>query len=146
MTIAEHPPAHRTKDAVSERAHPLAVRPFVGNRTDSAIGLDPVKRWIGIRCHVVHSTSRNSSGVSAYIFQTRFFFDAGNSAGLPRTHWPIRYRSKRRELSIALASAGRFYLIAREGGQAGDQVFDGRPAASQSIWPPLFMSLVNNIS
>src|SRR5918995_585865 len=54
MTIAEHPPAHRAEDAVSERAHPLAVRPFVGNRTDSAVGLDPVKRWIGTRCYSVH--------------------------------------------------------------------------------------------
>src|SRR5262245_60193984 len=34
----------RTKDAVSERTHPLAVRAFVGNGTGSAIGLDAVKR------------------------------------------------------------------------------------------------------
>src|SRR5262245_49708349 len=59
MTVAEHAPAQRTEDAVSERTHPLAVRPFVGNRTGSAIGLDAVKRWIGIRCHVTHGMSHS---------------------------------------------------------------------------------------
>jgi hypothetical protein len=43
MTVAEHAPPHLTKDAVSECTHLLAVRPFVGNRTDGAMGLDPVK-------------------------------------------------------------------------------------------------------
>src|SRR5215831_5098984 len=60
MTVAEHTPPHRTKDTVSDCTHPLAVRPFVGNRTDGAIGFDSVKRWIGIRCHVAHGMSHNS--------------------------------------------------------------------------------------
>jgi len=59
MAVAEHTPPQRTKDAVSERTHPLAVRRFVGNGTGSAIGLDAVKRRVGIRCHVTHGMSRN---------------------------------------------------------------------------------------
>jgi hypothetical protein len=59
MTVAEHALAQRTEDTVSKRAHPLAVRPFISNRTDSAIGLDAVKRWIGIRCYVTHGMSCN---------------------------------------------------------------------------------------
>src|SRR4029078_9066745 len=66
---AGHAPAQRTEDAVSERAHPFAVRSFVGNRTDSAVGLDPVKRWIGIRCHVTHGMSHSRLLKKAYLLR-----------------------------------------------------------------------------
>src|SRR4029434_7819904 len=65
----EHAPAQRSKDAVSERAHPLAVRPFISNRTDSAVGLDAVKRWIGIRCHVTHGMSHNRLLKNAHLLR-----------------------------------------------------------------------------
>jgi hypothetical protein len=59
VAVAEHPPPHRAEDAVSKRTHPLAMRPFVGNRTDGAVGLDAGERWIGIRCHVTHGMSHS---------------------------------------------------------------------------------------
>ena len=59
VAVAEHTPAQRAEDTVSERAHPFAVRPFFGKRTDSAIGLDAVKRRIGIRRYLTHDMSRN---------------------------------------------------------------------------------------
>src|SRR5687767_3844098 len=94
MTVAEHAPAQRTKDAVSERAHPFAVRPFVHNRTDGAVGLDSIKRWIGIRCHVTHGMSRNVVRCFCMEYFKRTFFPEESNIVGPR------------ELSIAFGKPG----------------------------------------
>ena len=122
MAVAEHAPAQRTKDAVSERTHPLAVRPFVGNRTDGAVRLDPVKRRIGIRCYVAHGMSRNL--VSCFCLRNLTSLATPRRASLSRGSRSWR-RSRRLPYSRPWPALDRDHRATREKARCSRQ---GAPA------------------
>src|SRR5262249_55855092 len=111
MAVAEHTPPQRIEDAVSERTHLLAVRPFVGNRTDGAVRLDPVKRRIGIRYYVVHDMSRNL--VSCFCLRNLTSLATPRRASLSRG-WRSRRRSRAPPCSRPWPALDRDHRATRE--------------------------------
>src|SRR5262245_15120051 len=130
MAVAEHAPPQRTKDAVSERTHPLAVRPFVGNRTDGAVRLDPFKRRIGIRCYVAHGMSRNL--VSCFCLRNLTSLATPPRASLSRG-WRSWRRNRRPPYSHPWPALDRDHRATREkarclaGGHGPSSSADGAP-------------------